>query len=535
MRNISSIWLFFIFCTFSLFLYIYVVELAIYDLFTFSTWGLSIEIYKSGRLIMKPYSIAGTEWRWADHPNTYSGLFYPHICIISIYLLTRISFEYLSMVMVISYILVFYLIFKKFLKNIIYNCPRYIEIVIIGLYMLNIIVRNINYPGFSFFYISYGMLMFWYLFLTILFLKEKYYRITFFIILLFIIGTNYSYYTSIFIFFLLSLLMYLFLTIKFFKLLDDNYSRNARFIFISVSMVSITLLLLFNPLILHLHGNIKSIKDLIFDIITTILITSGSAESRRTFVYNEQFFGVINQICSSIIRMTTITFITIFIIMLIFKILKPEIILQPFYGVSLVISLILISPLLTATYTAFGQRVLHTYMLTISSVFISFYVTCMTFALKLMKRKLSRFIKATAIVLTMLMTISLLISLMNSYVININPVLPKNFHKDARNLANFIAIYVQAQNDIFISSNNAFAAQLYFRTVFTNTTTYFKYFPSEIDSISYNYSCYGTLCFYALHHSWKIMSTSLYSYNIINKSLSLIYDDGRFILINLKI
>lgn len=528
-----NIWLFLLFCILSSLIHIYVVDFAIYDLFTFSTWGLSIEIYKNARLLMRPYSVAGTEWKWAAHPNVYSELFCPHLFSAMIYIVSEVPPEDLSWVMIVAYILVFYLILKNLFKNIVHNCPQHIEMIIMSLYILNMIVRNINYPGFSFFYISYGMLMFWYLFLTIVIIGKNYHRSDLFVMLLFIISANYSYYTSIFMFSLLSLLTYLFLELPISKLLHDNFSSKRKSIFKTVSVVSIALLFLFNPIIHVLSGHNKDIAGLLLDAIKNIISVSVMGE--KSIIYSEQYFGMLDQISSFIIRITTMAFVIMFIIIVVLKIFKPEIIYRPLYGVSLVICLTFISPIPIAIYSIFGQRVLHTYMLTISGLMISFYATCMSFILKLKsKRSLPNAIKAIAIILSILMSISLLTSLINSYIINVNRTLPRGFHKDAQNLANFIATYIQTQNDVFVFSNNAFIAQLYFRTVFTNTTTSFNYFPFEIDPNNYIHFYRGALCFYALQYPRGIECTAFCSHEVIDKSLGLMYNDGRFILINLR-
>ncbi|MEM2613271.1 MAG: hypothetical protein QXO15_03475 [Nitrososphaerota archaeon] len=270
-----------------------------------------------------------------------------------------------------------------------------------------------------------------------------------------------------------------------------------------------------------------------FDAVESILRISVIGE--KSVVYEEPL-NMLGQISSYITRITTITFAIMFIAFMILRIFKPEIIYKPVYGVSLVMSLVLISPILIVTYNMFEQPVLHTYVLTILGVVIAFYATCISFIIKLKhNRLLFNTIKAIAIILTILMSISISTSVINSYIVNVNPVLPRDFHKDAQNLANFIAVYVKTQSSIFVVSSNVFIAQLYFRTVFTNTTMSFKYYPLRVGSDDYVCNLQGASCFYALQYPQGIWNNASHTRNIIDKSLGLTYNDGKFMLINLSL
>ena len=538
----NGLQLFLILCILATFTYVYVVELKIYDLFAFSTWGLSAEICKNARLPIKPYSYSGIEWSWVDHPNTYSELFYPHVFVAMISMVSRISAENLTLAMLLAYVLVFYLLFKKIFKFTVRDAhSRRIETISIILYTSIMILRNINYPGFAFFYISFGILMAWYTILMILYERGHNRVGSLVTLLLFIISANYSYYTSIFLLILIASSCYLFLISPLSKLLQDTLLLRRRDILISVSITALALLLLLNPLVQALRGGNKDLVAVISNAIRNFILLGirGTGESSAYFTIHRSLLG---QISSFIVRTSIIALFVMFIAFIIIKIVKPRTINHPLHGIGLTISLVLISPILTATYSFFEQPVLHTYALNVSGVMAAFYATCIANIIKLKNNSISRIVRILAIILTLSLLLSLTLSLLDSYVINVNPVLPKNFYEDSRDVADFIATYVSTQDNVFVASVRAFVAQLYFRSVFTNTTASFKYYPSEwvgtvgINSITYINDCRGTTCFYVLQYPqwpWETPSHTVFP-TLLKVSLGLVYNDGKMVLIKVQ-
>jgi len=537
--NIRMVSLFFLFSILMLFAYFYVVELATYDLFSFSTWGLIFEIIKNGHLLMKPYSSAGVEWRWADHPNTYSKLFYPHIFGAIFYTISELPIESLSLMMSLVYLLVFYTLLKNFLQGITgRDIPQYIELTLINIYILIMFIRNIHYPGYSFYYISYGMLMFFY-WLLVLTLGDKskyYHNIHLFMIIMFIVSSNFSYYTSGLIIILVSLSSYLFLKLPYFKILHDNWLRK-RYIFWTSFIIASLLLFALNPIIEALYGKgnkdiIGMILDSIKAILTISLIGGKSAEQVISMTH---ITSLLSQISSLVLKTTTIALSLVFVALLILKILRPEVLPRSLNGVSLAISSGLVSPVIAVIYNIFSQPVVHTYMLVFSSIIGSYFATCISFKMELKHRLLSISIRVVTITLTFLLLISSVTLFINSHIINIDTIYPRNFHKDAQNLVNYIVTYVSTENDVAIVSYNAFSAQLYFKSVFNNITTGFKYYPFDDSPNNIAKNCRGgNTCFYALQYPYGIYNTIFVTHSIVNKSLGLVFKDGKFILVYVR-
>jgi len=520
-----------------LFAYLYIVELAAYDLFSFSTWGLSFEIIKNEHLLVKPYSGAGVEWRWAAHPNTYSKLFYPHLFGAIFYTISGVSIEKLSLTMIPVYVLIFYLLLRNLLQGIIgRRSPQYIELMLISLYVMIMTLRSIHYPGFSFYYISYGMLMFfyWLLILTSDNESKNHRHIHMLVIALLIISANYSYYTSTFIIMLISFSCYLLLRLPYVKSLHDSW-LHKKSIFETSFVIASALLFIFNPIVevLYDKGN-RNITSLILDsfkaILTATLIGRESVEQVISVTY---VTSLLSQVSSLIIKITTITLSLIFSMFLILKILRPEVLPRPLNGVSLAISSAFVSPIVVIIYNAFSQPVVHTYMLVFSTMMMSYFATCISFTMELRYRLLSIAIRVITTILSFLLLISLVTLFVNSHIINVDPIYPRDFHKDARELVSYIVTYVSTQDDVAIVSYNAFTAQLYFKAVLCNVTTDFKYYPFEASPDDIVRNCRGgDICFYALQYPQGIYSTISDTYNIVNRSLGSMFNDGRFILVN---
>lgn len=519
------------------FAYLYIVELAAYDLFSFSTWGLSFEIIKNEHLLVKPYSGAGVEWRWAAHPNIYSKLFHPHLFSAIFYTISRVPIESLSLIMIFIYVLIFYLLLKNLLQGIIgRSSPQYVELTLISLYVSIMTIRNIHYPGFSFYYISYGMLMFFYWLLILTLDNEsKYHRHTHILaIALFIISANYSYYTSVLIITLVSFSCYLLLKLPYVKALQDGW-LHKKFIFESSFVIASALLFIFNPIIevLYDRGN-RNIASLILDSFKAILTATLIGKERAEQVISVTYVtSLLDQVSSFVIKITTIALSLIFIAFLVLKILRQEVLPRPLNGVSLAISSALVSPIVVVIYDAFSQPVVHTYMLVFSSIMMSYFATCISFTMKIRYRLLSTAIRVITTTLSLLLLISLVILFVNSHIINVDPIYPRDFHKDAQRLVSYIVTYVSTQDDVAIVSYNAFTAQLYFKAVLCNVTTDFKYYPFEASPDDIVRNCRGgDICFYALQYPQGIYSTISDTYNIVNRSLGSMFNDGRFILVN---
>jgi len=537
--KIRIILLFFLLSVLMLFAYFYVIELATYDLFSFSTWGLIFEIIKNGHLLMKPYSSAGVEWRWADHPNTYSKLFYPHMFGAIFYTISELPIVSLSLMMSLVYLLVFHLLLKNFLQGITgRDIPQHIELILINVYILIMFIRNIHYPGFSFYYISYGMLMFfyWLLVLTLGNQSKYYHNIHLFMIIMFIVSSNFSYYTSSLILILVSLLSYLLLKLPYFEILRDDW-LHKRYIFRSSFIIASLLLFALNPIIEALYGKgNKDIIGLILDSIKAILtISIIGGKSAEQVISVTHVTSLLSQLSSLVLKITTIALSLVFVALLILKILRPEVLPRSLNGVSLAISSALISPILVVIYKMFSQPVVHTYMLVFSSIMMSYFATCISFKMELKHHLLSTSIRVVTITLTFLLLISLVTLFINSHIISIDPIYPRDFHKDAQHLVNYIVTYVSMQNDIAIVSYNAFSAQLYFKSVFNNVTTSFKYYPFEVSPNDIAKNCRGgNVCFYALQYPHGIYNTIFDTHNIVNKSLGLVFNDGKFILVYVR-
>lgn len=518
------------------------------DLFTYSTWGLCINIFKHGHLSTSPYGDVNSNY-WAYHPNMYSGLFSPSL-LCSVYLLvTGVEPSYLTLIIVLVYVLSLLILWKNVFeqtgKNLNHHYFRDALIIII-------LLRSIQFPSFSFYYISYGMALYLtYLTLIITTLCKNFSRISIVtIIVLLVFAANYAYYTATFL--MLTTAISIFLLVK---ILDywkhhgirmEGSSYTDRFPIILVStLFSMGLLILFNPIVGSTLGFVSEIPPF-SQVILRTLREYIHTPSYETFQINHTIgeFEKLSYILSFLNRISTVTLIGIFVYVIGLRTLKSRRIAKSdSIMVMLTISLFSGGILVNIVYRMWNYPSVHTYSLNLGLTFSSFLGATLyeKYLVPILKKKT---MKALSYVLTGIILAYAIWSYAISTFFMYDPVNPSNFHNQAEYVIRFVVGNIQPPG--ILVSDTRFCSQLYYALENINRVTEFMYRPFIMDPLKMNENCISRIsCYYVVAKVWRIhpfrggeawrfIDPLKDRLDVIVVSESIIYQDAHFILLSVN-
>ena len=173
-----------------------------FDHFAYTSWGLAIEINRYSRLTLNHYDDCGISW--CNHPLNYQYLFYPHVLLSIISQIANIPIEYSSLIIISLFTILTYMTLRHLDSLLCMGkmCECVTIYPYITLYVLFMVSSQRGYPSFAFYYISIGIIAFWftlYLLLRHLTNASQDKRAFMALTLMFIITSNWSYYTSTFL------------------------------------------------------------------------------------------------------------------------------------------------------------------------------------------------------------------------------------------------------------------------------------------------------------------------------------------------
>ncbi|MGC9106845.1 MAG: hypothetical protein ACP5IE_01455 [Infirmifilum sp.] len=529
-----------------------------FDYFAYSSWGLAIEINRYFRLPLNHYVDCGISW--CNHPLNYQYLFYPHVLLSIISQIATIPVEYSSLIIILLFTILTYMTLRQ-LTFLLFTSKMAEGITIypyILLYVLFVVSSLSGYPSFAFYYISIGMVTFWFILYLILRqltnpLQDK--KAYMALILMFIITSNWSYYTSTFLIGLFAASMYIllyvakiFISVLFGSREIDVIFRGKTPYILIVSVISLGLLLYFNPIVTSLvmppYDPLQALQRVFENILESVV-------SQRAYSIIE-IGDPIYPILSHISRLSSLLLVSLFLLSLLTLSLKKR-----HVGVNIVIVVMIIGSLLLSeipfatVYLIMGMPTLHSYSMSIALIIIMFSSIVWLDALLKMLRgvlnispKLVKVLGFLLVLLAILPTLSTFYRTLIYDEVSVNPVSPKFFHANAQHVTRYVAMF--SSHDSSYASDGRTIAQLYYELAKLNKVTKITYnqFNKVLGNFSYS-DCTSRNCFYILAYMWKYVpfrgGSQLWEYQpplgnlfdfMTSKSLGKIYDDGMFIVIN---
>jgi len=522
-----------------------------FDYFAFTTWGLANEIISRNKIVYEPYSDLIRNNLNLLHPNLYSKLFYPHIMLSIAHVVTDIPYSYFSFVVVLTFTLLFYLSTKLFIKD---NLANNLVKLLTFIGPLLLLLLHQGYPSFILFYISFGIMIFWYLFYVILrsLIINTISKQDLIVIPAFIIVGNLSYYTSIFFVLLLSLLLLLSIISfeKFYlfrRLFHITVHPNVKFVLLIILISASIHLVIFNPVIegffysLYKKDVLKDIYIILRDIITGAILTAPVIEISS---YVDEVYRVL----------ATLSRISIILLLLLFTfvyIMARKICSMPYVntrsfimGLLTVTSCIISQLFFMTVYRVADFPSIHQYPLNLSATLIVIVVGVSLLTVNCKKEVLRKtIILITFILLIFIISAPLYRSLTTSNIYD-DVLLIKGLY----NKANFIVNYaiLKSEYSITFISDSRIAAYMYYMSTKYNKTLDIAYISFVSDPYDYNRNCRKELCFYIIAKMWEklpIRGTAgpwsflqplgeqLY---VILKENCVMYNDGAFFLLRVR-
>ncbi len=530
-----------------------------FDHFAYTSWGLAIEINRYSRLTLNHYDDCGISW--CNHPLNYQYLFYPHVLLSIISQIANIPIEYSSLIIISLFTILTYMTLRHlaFLLCMGKMCECVTIYPYITLYVLFMVSSQRGYPSFAFYYISIGIIAFWftlYLLLRHLTNASQDKRAFMALTLMFIITSNWSYYTSTFLIGVFAASIYILLYVA--KIFISNLfgSREVDVIFrektpyiLVVSGFSLGLLLYFNPIVTSLVMPLRDPLQVLQRVFESIL---ESFISRRAYSPIE-IRDPIYQILSHISKLSSLLLISLFLLSLLTLFLKKR-----HVGVNIVIVVVIIGSLLlsqvpfAAVYLIMGMPTLHSYPMSIALIITIFSSIVWLNALLRMLRGVLNMSPIVAKVLGFFLVLLAILPTLSSFylsliydVVNVNPVSPRSLLANAQYVTRYVAMF--SSHDSSYASDGRIIAQLYYELAKLNKVTETTYYQFGKELGDFNYSdCTTRNCFYILAYMWKYVSfrggSRQWEYHpplgnlfdsIISESLGKSYDDGMFIVINI--
>jgi len=511
--------------------------------FAYTTWGLANEIALTGKLPIKPYE----NWNYlkhsyAIHPNDYSELFYPHVILYITQIIIILPYEYYSYIITFLLVLIFYLVLSAFSD----------QKILIAFATLSLLLMHRGYPSFSFFYISLGLLMFWYVLYILIrgmLLKDTSASADIILIILFTLASNWSYYSSTYLIFLYSLFISIIIVLfKRLPFIHQNQieiltTRNTKPLALVTLIISTGFLFLLNPIVRSLklgHVDIGStLLNLIQDIIGRIIQEQRPIPGFYVVQFRDVLYGILVRVSNTSTLILVFFFIIIYVLR---KKVSCNMLLERKFFIAL-ISIIALSLVLlpfAIVYKLVGFPQLHLYP---SNIILAITITSIGTPLILIKcydSRKERIIRFLSIILATLVILAPLYASVANLIYG-DPYTPKELYNEVIGAINFATRY--AKNDVFFVSDMKIAALMYYKSTELGISTKIVHSLFTYNPLNYNDNCViKDNCIYTLTYSyseypirgggpWGHMPPLGETLHIMLSNNSLIYNDGYSILI----
>jgi len=473
-----------------------------FDYFTFTTWGLSNEILSNNHLLFRPYINVPYKSGPKHHANEYSVLFLPHTLLSISYIVTSIPYQYYSLIIVLSYIIILYLITKYSLHH------KFV----IFLTTLLLIIYHQTYPTYSFFYISIGILFYWYTLFILLHCYRSALRLSSSVLtgFLFLIASNWSYYTSTFMTAVVSfgISLTLLITRLFsYRLPSQSFTITELKLYFTTSMGAIFLLVFLNPIVLSL-GDTRSGLD--FNYVLTFLLREAvhwylpsagdNADLEEYFV--DSVYPVLHTIS------TVSVFLLVILLIILMVRYKVNIVKMIFKDKDLNLSTILLFALLVLVithnlvYALFLYPSIHTYP---HQVLRTFAIGMLIMLVIKVSNKIKiRYRNWFLVIAYMLAILLVLAPLYRSIVtsISMDHVTPIKLYSTSTSSITFLT--EKTKNELFLFTDSRIAGYVYYRLTHLNESIIINVQGFLAPPFNYFDNCKRIAeCYYLIARSFK--------------------------------
>jgi hypothetical protein len=511
------------------------------DLFAYTTWGLANEIALSGKIPIKPYENWNyLKYSYAIHPNDYSEMFYPHVMLYITRIIITLPYEYYSYIITFLLVLVFYLVLSALSD----------QKILIAFATLSLLLMHRGYPSFSFFYISLGLLMFWYVLYILIrgmILKGTSVSADIILIILFTLASNWSYYSSTYLIFSYSLFISIIVLSKRLPFIHQNRieiltTRNTKPLALVTLITSAGFLFLLNPIVRTLKIGHVDIGSTLLNPIQNIIGRIIQEQQPIPGFYVVQFRDVLYGALVRVSITSTLILVFFFIITYVLKErVYCDMLLERKFFTALIsiIALSFVSLTFAIAYELVGFPQLHLYP---SNIIVAKTITSIGTPLILVKcydSKKERIIRFLSIILAILVILAPIYASVTNLIYG-NPYTPKELYNEVIGAINFATRY--AKNDVFFVSDKRIAALMYYKSTELGISTKIVHSLFTSNPLNYNDNCViKDNCIYILTYSyseypirgggpWELMPPLGETLYIMLSNNSLIYNDGYSIL-----
>jgi len=452
-----------------------------------------------------------------------------------------LPYEYYSYVITFLFVVVFYLVLSAFSD----------QKILIAFATLSLLLLHRGYPSFSFFYISFGLLMFWYVLYILIrgtILKDTSISTDIILIILFTLASNWSYYSSTYLIFSYSLFISIIIVLsKRLPFIHQNQIgiltiQNTKSLVLVTSIISAGFLFLLNPIVQTLKFGHIDIGSTLLNLIQKIIERIIQEQRPIPGFYVVRSLDVLSRILERVSITSTFIFVFFFIIT---YVLRKKVSCDMLLGREFLIALISIIALsfvqlsFATIYELRGLPQLHLYPYNIIRAITITSIGTPLILVKCYDSRKERIIRFLSIILATLVILAPLYASVTDLIYG-NPSTPKELYNEVIGAINFATRY--AKNDVFFVSELRIATLMYYKSTELGISTKIVHSLFTSNPLNYNDNCViKDNCIYTLIYSfseypikggrsWGLMPPLGETLYIMLSSNSLIYNDGYSIL-----